>query len=133
MNKKELAKFVGSRIKENRKRNKLTQKELGEKIGVKDNTISAYERGAISPEQDMLFAISDVLGISINELFPKKENTKDEFGNALKLTNNLDIEDMEFLNKLIEKTLSMDETEREKFLESIRFTVEYYDNLNNKD
>lgn len=130
MNKKELAKFVGSRIKENRKRNKLTQKELGEKIGVKDNTVSAYERGAISPEQDMLFAISDVLGISINELFPKKENTTDEFENALKLANNLDIEDMEFLNKLIEKTLSMDETEREKFLESIRFTVEYYENLN---
>lgn len=130
MNKKELAKFVGSRIKENRKRNKLTQKELGEKIGVKDNTVSAYERGAISPEQDMLFAISDVLGISINELFPKKENTTDEFENALKLANNLDIEDMEFLNKLIEKTLSMDEAEREKFLESIRFTVEYYENLN---
>ncbi|WP_339179300.1 helix-turn-helix domain-containing protein [Oceanobacillus sp. FSL W7-1293] len=130
MNKKELAKFVGSRIKENRKRNKLTQKELGEKIGVKDNTVSAYERGAISPEQDMLFAISDVLGISINELFPKKENTRDEFENALKLANNLDIEDMEFLNKLIEKTLSMDEKEREKFLESIRFTVEYYENLN---
>ena len=130
MKSKELAKFVGGKIREYRKRNKMTQKELGEKIGVKDNTVSAYERGAASPEQDMLFAISDVFDISINDLFPEKKHTTSEFENALKLAKNLDIEDMEFLNKLIEKTISMDEAEREKFLESIRFTVEYYENLN---
>ncbi|GGB43360.1 hypothetical protein GCM10011409_21220 [Lentibacillus populi] len=130
MNKKELAKFVGGRIKEYRKRNKLTQKELGEKIGVRDNTVSAYERGAISPEQDMLFAISDVLDISINDLFPEKKHTTSEFERALKMTKNLSAEEMEFLNQLIEKSLSMNDEERENFLESIRFTVEYYERMN---
>lgn len=49
----------------------LTQKELGEKIGVKHNTISSYESGKNEPEQDMLFKIAAALDISINELFPQ--------------------------------------------------------------
>jgi len=46
------------------------------------------------------------------------------------MTEDLDMEDMDFLNKLIEKTLSLEGAEREKFLESIRFTVDYYDKMN---
>src|SRR5699024_3277173 len=72
MNKK-INEFVGSRIKEIRKKKKLTQKELGEKLGVKHNTISSYEKGINEPEQDILFRMADVLDVSINDFFPYNE------------------------------------------------------------
>ena len=49
----------------------MTQKELGEKIGVKHNTVSGYENGTNEPEQDILFKIADALDVSINDLFPE--------------------------------------------------------------
>lgn len=63
--------YVADKIKFYRKMAGLTQKELGEKIGVKHNTISSYESGKNEPEQDMLFKIAAALDISINELFPQ--------------------------------------------------------------
>src|SRR5690625_4235227 len=126
-----LSKFVGEKIRKYRKLNGWTQKELGERIGVKANTVSAYERGVISPEQDMLFALSNEFDITISDLFPQqKKNTDDELEKALRMTKNLNIKDVEFLNKLIEKTLSLKGKERERFLESIKFTVDYYEKMN---
>lgn len=126
MDSKQLAKYVGQKIQYYRKKKKLTQKALGEKIGVKHNTVSDYERGVISPEQDTLFALSDVFEISIDELFPPKKNTTDELERALKMAqNNLDVKHIEFLNKLIEKTLTKEGEDRDKFLESIKFTIDY--------
>jgi|HigsolmetaAR206D_1030411.scaffolds.fasta_scaffold02503_5 repressor LexA len=66
----DVTRYVGHQIKKFRKAKKMTQKELGEKIGVKHNTISGYESGTNEPEQNTLFAIADVLGVSINDLFP---------------------------------------------------------------
>jgi len=37
----EISKFVGGKIKNIRKKRGLTQKELGERVGVKHNTISS--------------------------------------------------------------------------------------------
>lgn len=127
---KDLSKFVGSKIREYRKRKGFTQEVLGNKIGVKANTVSAYERGVISPEQDMLFALSEVLDVRVDDLFPQKEDKTNELERALRMTKNLEVKDVEFLNKLIEKTLSLENEERERFLESIRFTVDYYNKMN---
>lgn len=130
----DLSKYVGSKIREYRKKKKMTQKELGEKIGVKHNTVSDYESGKISPEQDMLFALSRELGVSVDEFFPPIKGNKrtDNFERALNMTNNLNLEDMDFLHKLIEKTLSLDEEEREKFLDGLRITVNYFNKTNNQ-
>lgn len=129
----ELSLYVGKKIKQLRTNSKMTQKELGEKIGVKHNTISAYERGTISPEQDMLFALSSVFEVSVDDFFPYIEGTRktDELEKALKKASGLNVEDIDFLNKLIEKTLSLEGEERVKFLESIKFTVDYYNKMNN--
>lgn len=62
--------YTSSKIRQYRKELGLTQKELGEKIGVKHNTVSGYENGTTEPEQDLLFKIADALGVSINALFP---------------------------------------------------------------
>lgn len=78
----DVTKYVGEKIREYRKRNKMTQKDLGLKIGVKHNTISGYESGTNEPEQNILFAIADVFGISINDLFPPLDS---EVTNLIKL------------------------------------------------
>ena len=130
MDEKELVKFVGSRIKEERKKKKMTQKELGEKIGVKHNTISAYESGINAPEQNAIFKIARALDVKVDDLFPSKHEKTNELERALKMTDGLDIKDIEFLNNLLEKTLSLKGEDREKFLESIKFTVDYYTKMN---
>ncbi|BEU88715.1 hypothetical protein TAMA11512_21790 [Selenomonas sp. TAMA-11512] len=63
--------YTANKIKEYRKLQKMTQKELGEKIGVKHNTVSGYENGTNEPEQDILFKIAAALDVSINDLFPE--------------------------------------------------------------
>lgn len=74
--KNDISKYVGAQIRKYRKMRRMTQKELGFRIGVKHNTISAYESGTNEPEQNILFAIADALGISINDLFPSPTNTE---------------------------------------------------------
>jgi len=131
MDSKQLSEYVGKKIHYYRKKIGMTQRELGEVIGVKHNTVSDYERGKISPEQDVLFALSEVFDIRVDDLFPHKENTTNELERALRMTNEMNLKDVEFLNQLIEKTLSLNEEDRGKFLESIRFTVEYHDKMRN--
>lgn len=130
MNEKELKEFVGGKIKYYRKKKQLSQKELGEKIGVKHNTISSYENGTNAPEQDTLFGIARALDVKVDDLFPKREQEEQFLDKLQELSNaKLELKDMAFFQELIEKTLSMDEEEREKFLESIRFTVDYYNKM----
>ncbi|KNE19079.1 LexA family protein [Virgibacillus pantothenticus] len=74
---KEISKFVGSKIREFRKKRGLTQKELGVKIGVKHNTISSYEKGTNEPEQNILYLMANVLGVSINDFFPSSRETEE--------------------------------------------------------
>lgn len=71
-----VTKYVGAQIRKYRKARGMTQKELGFKIGVKHNTISSYENGTNEPDQNILYAIADVLGISINDLFPSPSNVE---------------------------------------------------------
>src|SRR5699024_2630698 len=74
MDDKKLRVHIGSKIKEFRKRKNITQGELGKLVGVKNNTISAYERGVISTDQDVLFKLSDVLEVNLDEFFPQRED-----------------------------------------------------------
>lgn len=67
--------YVSGKIREYRKLRNLTQKELGEKIGVKHNTVSGYEKGTSEAEQDILFKIANALDVGINDLFPPTTNS----------------------------------------------------------
>ncbi|MEX0595916.1 MAG: helix-turn-helix transcriptional regulator [Candidatus Paceibacterota bacterium] len=134
MNEQDLKKFVGNKIRVERKRKRMSQKELGEKIGVKHNTISSYENATNAPEQDSLFKIARALDIKVDDLFPSnEEKSEDELERVLSMTKDLSISDISLLKSLIEKSLSLDKEEREKFFDSIRFTVEYHDRLKSKD
>lgn len=52
-----------------RKLMKLSQQSLGEKISVKQNTISNWERGTRTPNARKLKQLSEVLKCQIEELF----------------------------------------------------------------
>ncbi|WP_084822430.1 helix-turn-helix transcriptional regulator [Oceanobacillus sp. E9] len=47
--------YVGSQIRKHRKRIKMSQLELGKKLGVNQNTISGYEKGEWEVSYDSLF------------------------------------------------------------------------------
>lgn len=76
MDKEEIAKFIGNKIKEYRKQNNWTQTELGEKIGIGKNAIGNYERGFRSPKKDTMYALANAFDISIDDLFPPIESAK---------------------------------------------------------
>lgn len=64
---------IGERLKNLRKKNKFTQKELGDKLGVHSNTISMYEKGNRNIPSAMLKEISEIFNVSIDYLLKGKE------------------------------------------------------------
>lgn len=86
-------------IKEFRKKNKLSQAELAEKLGVARTTIGYYERAEVEPNIYTLIQLSKLMNRSIDSLLGlnhSTENTND--------LNNSDLSKKIFiLNKLIEK------------------------------
>lgn len=121
----ELSRYVGNKIREFRRRANFTQKELGEKINVKHNTISAYEKGTVSPEQDSMFALSRVLDVKLDDFFPAHEENND-LDRAVSMSDNLDVDDMYFLKELLAQVNSMQGEERKRFMDNIRLAVEFH-------
>lgn len=60
--------MIGKKISDYRKRERISQEELAEKIGVTRQTISNWELGETIPDINQAKNISKVLGISIDEL-----------------------------------------------------------------
>lgn len=58
----------GERMKQIRKEKGLSQRELGEKIGVKQQTIAQYEALENAPKATSIERISEALGVSFHEL-----------------------------------------------------------------
>ncbi len=59
---------IGRYISKKRKEKGLTQKQLGDKLGVTNKTISRWENGNYMPDLSLLEPLSKELGISLNEL-----------------------------------------------------------------
>lgn len=59
---------VGKFIAENRKSRNLTQKDLGELLGINPKTISKWERGVNAPDIALLTEISKHLNVTVEEL-----------------------------------------------------------------
>ena len=60
---------IGTVIKELREKNKMTQLELAEKLGVSDKTISKWETAKGFPDITLLETIAEVFSVSVAELF----------------------------------------------------------------
>ncbi|WP_018934324.1 helix-turn-helix domain-containing protein [Gracilibacillus lacisalsi] len=73
MDEHELRKHVGIKIREFRIKRKITQKELGEKLGVKHNTISDYEQGLYNLDSYMLYKFANIFNKKVSDFFPQKK------------------------------------------------------------
>lgn len=59
---------IGKFIAENRKKQKLTQAELAEKLGVSTNAVSKWERGICLMDMSLIKPLSTILEINIIDL-----------------------------------------------------------------
>lgn len=60
---------VGESIKRIRKRSGLTQKQLGEKCGMKQTIIAQYEHGRRTPKIETLQKIANSLGVPVSQIY----------------------------------------------------------------
>ena len=58
-----------NKVKELREKNGLTQKELGEKVGVSRQAINAIETGKFDPSIWLAYDLASYFGLNIEELF----------------------------------------------------------------
>ena len=59
---------LGAFLQSLRKEHGMTQEQLGEKLHVSGKTISRWETGAYMPPVESLLALSELYGLSVNEL-----------------------------------------------------------------
>ena len=67
---------LSTRLKELRKLNNVTQKQLAEFIGASERGVQNYEQGSRKPAYDMLIAIADYFDVSIDYLVGRTGNPK---------------------------------------------------------
>ncbi len=89
---------IGSRIKELRIRQNMTQEELARIIGVTKGAVANYENEISSPKSDLMYRLFDALECDANYLYQDAMNlniyenraTPEEFENIIKKYRNLD-------------------------------------------
>ena len=63
----------GQRFSRLRKQRGLTQEELAEKVGLSGQAVSKWENDASMPDVSLLVDLSEILGVSLDELLGKVE------------------------------------------------------------
>jgi len=96
-------------MRELRRRKGLSMKELGEKVGVAEVTISTYERGRSQPPLDVLCAIADTLDVSLDMLVRGKEKDRHEgrsLEETIKLYRELNEDQLQWFIAVLQATLA---------------------------
>ena len=75
MNQEKIGKFIA----ECRKQRKMTQSELGEKLGVTEKSISNWENGRNMPDLSLFKPLCEELNITINELLSGEKLSKEKY------------------------------------------------------
>ncbi|WP_368230025.1 helix-turn-helix domain-containing protein [Blautia wexlerae] len=63
---------IGKYIAGKRKSLGMTQKQLAEKLGMSDKSVSKWERGVCLPDVSVYKELCSILGISLNEFWLEK-------------------------------------------------------------
>src|SRR5690625_4299851 len=125
----EIKKFVGSKIREYRKKKKMNQTELGKILGVNQNTVAGYEKGDWEISYDNLFKLADLFEVSIDDFFPetKTDNNTLERISELVGTDQLEYGDMLLIKKITEKALQLEGDDRKELMNNIKLAVEFFE------
>lgn len=80
---------IGKLIAKLRKEKKLTQEQLGAKLGVNSKAVSKWECGVTTPDISIVNELSNILGITTNELLTGKQDLSiKRYKNLLSCTSN---------------------------------------------
>ena len=94
---------IGKFIAECRKKNKLTQMQLAEKLNITDRAISKWENGKGMPDSSIMLDLCNELKISVNELLSgevikMEDYRKQAEENLLKMEKEREEKDRQLLN-----------------------------------
>lgn len=104
---------IGSRIKEYRMKQRMTQADLAKAIGQSTSSIGMYESGKRAPEMDALKSMADVFGVSVTEMMAGNETeqqkdqarivpTQEELTQAFMVDQSRAINTLETMRKLLD-------------------------------
>lgn len=82
MNQEKIGKFIA----ECRKKKKLTQTDIAKQLGVTDKSVSKWERGICFPDVSTLIPLTEMLDISLYDLFKGEKMDKKEVEQVLRNT-----------------------------------------------
>lgn len=78
-------KTLGSRVAQARKAMGLTQQQLGDQLGVPQQTLAHYEGGTTRFPASMLPSLAQILGLTLDELLGQETSGRGKRGPAPKL------------------------------------------------
>lgn len=98
-------KKIGLFLSNERKKSKLTQKQLAEKLNISFQAVSRWEKGLSAPSLDILNNLSQIFNVSIDEILKgERYSTRFSYEKA-----GVDVMKMDIINKKAEKFVEMDE------------------------
>ena len=65
--------FNNIRMKQLRKEHNLTQLQLSEMLGYKNNSVANIEKGSINPSFDKIVKLAEIFNVEITELIRKEK------------------------------------------------------------
>ena len=74
---------LGKRIRELRQRNRITQETLAEALGVTSQAVSRWEASGSYPDMEIIPAIANYFGVSIDELFGYSSDREEKIKSIL--------------------------------------------------
>lgn len=77
---------IGQKLKNKRVEEGLSQEALAERIGVSRQTISSWENNRTYPDIGSILKLSDLYGVSLDELLKEDENMRKHVEESAKLT-----------------------------------------------
>lgn len=116
----------GESIKRIRKEKGLTQKELGEKLGISQAAIGQFESNKANPKMETMQKIADALNVSLNDLVPDSYERNIQEGFELSATDYSHIEAMANHKIFTDK-------ERKKIFEKIEHYRKILVTMNDRD
>lgn len=100
-----------NKIRENRRKMGLTQIELAKALNISQASLSGYETGRIEPDVKTMRKMSDLFGVTLDELFGDQINDVETQPN--------DISEIEFA--LSGEIRDLSEAEKQDVLDYVRF------------
>lgn len=72
----ELSAYIGKQIKTFREQKGWTTQDLADRLHTSRVTVTRYETGARKANQDMLYKMSELFNVSVDDFFPPRDGEK---------------------------------------------------------